>query len=232
MLRPRQNGNHFAADIFKCIFLVENRMFNQIPPTFIPFGIESSLVQVVAWRRCGAKPLPEAMMIRKTIRFLFAWFMVLGSWQRRNNTVNGYILWLQIIQTSVHDIKSNTQVCIEISIKSYTSHIYYVIHTENKTLSIWQLCRDWWHRKLSLRQLTVPPVTTKLSNWRSFVFSAQGSWIITVDGNGYLPAVLLILSELQDWGKRWKPYASIYQVNKTSESARFRFEEWLDQPFG
>ena len=43
--------------------------------------------------------------------------------------------------------------------------------TENKTLSVWQLCHDWWHRKLSLRQLTAPPVTTKLSNWQPFVFS-------------------------------------------------------------
>ena len=43
--------------------------------------------------------------------------------------------------------------------------------TENKSSSIWQLCRHWWHRKLSLRQLAVPPVTKKLSNWRSFVSS-------------------------------------------------------------
>ena len=50
----------------------------------------------------------------------------------------------------------------------------------NKTLSIWQLCRDSWHRKFSLRQLTVPPVTTKLSNWRSFVFS-EWFWMIFVD---------------------------------------------------
>ena len=43
--------------------------------------------------------------------------------------------------------------------------------TENKRSSIWQLCRHWGHHKLSLWQLTVPPVTTTLSNWRSFVFS-------------------------------------------------------------
>ena len=49
--------------------------------------------------------------------------------------------------------------------------------TENKRSSIWQLCRHWWHRKLSLRQLTVPPVTTKLSNWRPFVFSDMRNWI-------------------------------------------------------
>ena len=40
--------------------------------------------------------------------------------------------------------------------------------TENKRLSIWQLCRCWWHRKLALRQLTVPQGTTKLSNWQPF----------------------------------------------------------------
>ena len=47
-------------------------------------------------------------------------------------------------------------------------------NTENKRSkrsSIWQLCLHWWHHKLSLWQLTVPPVTTTLSNWRSFVFS-------------------------------------------------------------
>ena len=41
--------------------------------------------------------------------------------------------------------------------------------TENKRSSICQLCRYWWHRKLSLRQLTVPPMTAMLSNWR-FLF--------------------------------------------------------------
>ena len=47
------------------------------------------------------------------------------------------------------------------------------LFTENKRSSIWELCRHWWHRKLSKWQLTVPPVTTKLSNWRPFVFSVS-----------------------------------------------------------
>ena len=50
--------------------------------------------------------------------------------------------------------------------------------TENKRSPIWQLCRHWWHRKLSLRQLTVPPMTTKLSNWRSFVLNE--GWILSI----------------------------------------------------
>ena len=38
---------------------------------------------------------------------------------------------------------------------------------------IWQLCRHWWHRWLSLWQLEVPPVTAGLSSWRPFVFSVS-----------------------------------------------------------
>ena len=42
--------------------------------------------------------------------------------------------------------------------------------TENTRSAIWQICHHWGHRQLSLRQLTVPPVTTKFSNCRPFVF--------------------------------------------------------------
>ena len=34
-------------------------------------------------------------------------------------------------------------------------------------------CYYWWYHKLSLRQLTVPPVTKKLSKWRTFVFNTH-----------------------------------------------------------
>ena len=43
--------------------------------------------------------------------------------------------------------------------------------TENIWSSIWQLCRHCWHCQLLLRQLTVPTMTTKLSNWRARVLS-------------------------------------------------------------
>ena len=42
---------------------------------------------------------------------------------------------------------------------------------ENIRKSIWQICSHWWHRNLPLRQLTVPPVMTMLSNWQYFAFS-------------------------------------------------------------
>ena len=66
-LRPRQNCRHFADDISKSIFLMKMYEFrlrfdwcvvpkdpvNNIPP----------LVQIMAWRRPGDKPLFEPMMV-------------------------------------------------------------------------------------------------------------------------------------------------------------------------
>ena len=66
-LRPRQNGRHFPADIFKCIFLIENVCFSlKIWLKFVPMvriNIISSLVQIMAWRPPGDKPLSEPMMV-------------------------------------------------------------------------------------------------------------------------------------------------------------------------
>ena len=67
-LRPRQNGRHFADDILNSIFLNENvRIPIKISLTFVPKGpIDNipSLVQTMAWRRPGDKPLSEPMMVR------------------------------------------------------------------------------------------------------------------------------------------------------------------------
>ena len=67
-LRPRQNGHHFADDTFKRIFLNENiRISIKISLKFVPNGpikTISALVQIMAWRRPGDKPLSEPMMVR------------------------------------------------------------------------------------------------------------------------------------------------------------------------
>ena len=59
-LRPRQNGPHFADDIFKCIFLNENvSIAIKISLKFVPKGPINNipaLVQIMAWRRPGDKP--------------------------------------------------------------------------------------------------------------------------------------------------------------------------------
>ena len=72
-LRPRQNGRHFAGDIFKRIFLSENcRILIKISLKFVPHGLinnSSALVQIMARHRlgdkplAGDKPLSEPMMV-------------------------------------------------------------------------------------------------------------------------------------------------------------------------
>ena len=55
-----------ADDIFKCIFLNENvRISIKISLKFVPkgpIGNKSALVQVMAWRWTGDKPLPAPML--------------------------------------------------------------------------------------------------------------------------------------------------------------------------
>ena len=66
-LKPRQNGRHFADDIFKRIFLNENIWIpTKISLKFVTKGSINNipaLVQIMAWRRPGDKPLSEPMMV-------------------------------------------------------------------------------------------------------------------------------------------------------------------------
>ena len=66
-LRPRQNGHHFADDILTCIFFNENVWIAiQISLKFVlrcPDNNIPALVQIMAWRRPGDKPLSEPMVV-------------------------------------------------------------------------------------------------------------------------------------------------------------------------
>ena len=67
-LRPRQDGCHFTDDMLKCIFLNENVWIPiKISLKFVPKGPINNilaLVQIIAWRRPGDKPLSEPMLVR------------------------------------------------------------------------------------------------------------------------------------------------------------------------
>ena len=67
-LRQRQDGRHFPDDDFKRIFLNENVWISiDISLKFIPKGpIDNipALVQIMAWRRSGDKPLSEPMLVK------------------------------------------------------------------------------------------------------------------------------------------------------------------------
>ena len=66
-LRARQDGRHFPDDIFKCIFLNENvKISIKISMKFVskgPINNIPALLQIMAWRRPGDKPLSEPMMV-------------------------------------------------------------------------------------------------------------------------------------------------------------------------
>ena len=66
-LRPRQDGRHFADDIFTCIFFNENCcILNKFSLKYVrkgPIDNNPALVQIMAWRRSGDKPLSEPMMV-------------------------------------------------------------------------------------------------------------------------------------------------------------------------
>ena len=66
-LRPKRNEQHFADDIFKRFFFNENVWISiKISLKFVPKGPINNipaLVQVMAWRRSGDKPLSEPMMV-------------------------------------------------------------------------------------------------------------------------------------------------------------------------
>ena len=64
-LRPRQNGHHFADDIFKCIFMKENVWIPfKISLKFIPKDPVNNipeLVQIMAWRRPGDRYINDVL---------------------------------------------------------------------------------------------------------------------------------------------------------------------------
>ena len=66
-LRPRQNIRHYADETFKRLFVNKNiRLLIEISLKFVPKGPINNipaLVQIMAWRRPGDKPLFEPMMV-------------------------------------------------------------------------------------------------------------------------------------------------------------------------
>ena len=66
-LRPGRNGRRFPDAIFKCIFLTENVWIrSKMSLKIVPKGALNNipaLVQIMAWRRPGDKPLSEPMMV-------------------------------------------------------------------------------------------------------------------------------------------------------------------------
>ena len=83
-LRPRRNRRYNADDIFKCIFLRENVWIpTKISLMFVPkrpINNIPALVQIMAWRRPGDKPLSAPMMVSLLTHICVTWSQWVKVW--------------------------------------------------------------------------------------------------------------------------------------------------------
>ena len=118
-LRPRQNRRHFADDVFKWIFLNENMWIPiNISLKFVPrcpINNIPTLVQIMAWRRPGDKPLSEPMMVRLPMHICVTrpqWVSSQLVFRSHSNnwyiSLNPYVqgpksIWFNIVKIKVAD---------------------------------------------------------------------------------------------------------------------------------
>ena len=177
-LRPRQDGRYFADDVLKCIFLNENVWISlKIPLKFVPKGPINNipaLVQIMAWRRPGDKPLSEPMLV----------FVLRHICVTRPQWVNA--LEVQSLQTSINiatgqpswtwftkDFPITPKKLMEISFCSYpssnkpTSTKFCTWHDSSAVMS----CAKIWSDKNA---------KTEITRWIFHQISIlmEGSWVI------------------------------------------------------
>ena len=117
-LRPRQNGRRF--DTFKRIFLNENVGISiKISLQFVPKGPinnNPALVQIMAWRQSGDKPLSEPMVVSLLTHIcvtrppwtkaLLINFPISGNFYAKSNLLdylNHFHIWQISLQLCCHD---------------------------------------------------------------------------------------------------------------------------------
>ena len=100
-LRPRQNDRHFTDDTFKCIFLNEYvRISIRISLKFVPKGPINSipvLLQIMAWRRPGDRPLSEVMIVSRCAIVLWEQGHQLPQWWQHCDTYFHLSLFLVLL---------------------------------------------------------------------------------------------------------------------------------------
>ena len=79
-----QNGRHFTDDISRCIFVNETFcILIKVSLKFVHKGQTNNCiasVQIMAWRRIGAKPVTKSMLTRFTDAYTYMWYKEEMSW--------------------------------------------------------------------------------------------------------------------------------------------------------
>ena len=111
-LRPRQNGCLFPDDIFKYFFLNENIWkSNKISLTFVPKGQINNilaLIQIIAWRPPGDKPLSETMMVSLLTNICVTWPQWVKSIIIMFYSLCSSLLWSRTVASLSHSMLVTT----------------------------------------------------------------------------------------------------------------------------
>ena len=123
--RPRQNGRHFPDDNFKRIFLNENvRILIKISLKFVtkgPIINIPALVQIMAWRRSGDKPLSESMMVSLLTHICVTrpqWVKVKWNW----------IKYLPGLSDNIYETFFTNSVAVTLFMQTYYRVVLQMLH--------------------------------------------------------------------------------------------------------
>ena len=124
-LRLRQDGHHFADNIFTCIFFNENCcILIKILLKCVcsaPIDNNPALVQIMAWRRSGDKPLSEPMMDNLPMHIC----ITRPQWVKPNQAITVQLdvdtLFIQTWIETLNSYKHLLCICIYIYIYMYQS---------------------------------------------------------------------------------------------------------------
>ena len=143
-LRQRQNGRHFADDTFRCIFLNENMLISiKISLKFVPKGQINnipSLVQIMAWRWPGNKPLSKPRMESLLTHICVTqpqWFNTLRQRQNRQHFADGVFKPISFNNIVLILMKISLVFVAKSLINNYAAFVQIMAwpHTGNKPLS-------------------------------------------------------------------------------------------------
>ena len=135
-LRPRLNRRPFADNIFKCIFSNENEWFSpRISLKFVPkvrINNIPALVQIMAWRRPGDKPLSEPVMVSLLTHIC----VTRPQWVKFSITVSLGVCWVRKY-TNVLRQSSQGQNLNELSVGQKCVQLMLCSIESVKTTSMW-----------------------------------------------------------------------------------------------
>ena len=138
-LRLRQDGRLFPEDIFKIIFFNENVQFLiKISLTFVPkaqINNIPALVEIMAWRQPGDKPLSEPMMVSLLTHICVTWPQWVKYFLQHTNYFHLQLLFqqqlyhitLHLVSISVGPQRYIYQFMLEAE-GNYVASKYYLTH--------------------------------------------------------------------------------------------------------